>query len=166
MSLEETLKKGDVISFRARTLIGKTIGLFTNSDFSHTAAYIGNGKYVHSNQKGVHLSPVSELNIEDIVVLRHKKARNKQLNKAIDWMVGEVGKKYDFLGLVGIGLHILGLKKGNPWDHKNRYWCSELVADGYLNAGIYLPIPDTTWKVSPEDFMQMEHFETVYDGRC
>jgi len=144
------MKIGDILNVQGKGWIGEVIRWFTKSKYSHTACYIGDGKIVESDFGGVMISSVKKYDGK-FDVFRHRFATETQLADAVLWMKGQVGKGYDYLGLIGVGLAIIGRKGRNCFDDKNRYWCSELVADGYINSGIVLCVDPDTYKVSPQD---------------
>ena len=92
---------------------------------------------------------------------RHKTATEDQITKALDWMGYQVGKHYDYLGILGIVLSMVHGTKTNELDQKNSYWCSELIADGFINAGIMLCVEPQTWKVSPQDLAECGSVEKI-----
>lgn len=161
------MRKGDILMIKAggsrwNKLIGKVISLFTKSDYVHCAMYIGNKEIIEAGWKGVKILPCNTYGGENIV-LRHVHANvyNKRLNEAVSWAKKQVGKKYDYLGLLGIAMAIINKGRTNPFDNKNRYWCSELVSDAYLNARLHISADSKTFKVSPGDLSRMPQFYEV-----
>jgi len=158
------LKIGDVILVPGHNWVSRTIKKLTHSKYSHAACYIGNNQIIESAAGGVQISPLSKY--PKWIALRHKYATRKQLKNAVAWMKLQEGSGYDYFGLLGIGLGMLLHSKGNVWDSKKRYWCSELVADGYLMANINIDVNMKTWKVSPQQFYAMKNlFEEVKNGK-
>jgi len=143
------LKRGDVLLFRGNDILSRIIRYATHSEFSHAACYLGDGQIVESAIKGVEV--VSLSGRDNFAVYRHFDHDTKQMEEAVDWMVEQEGKGYDYLGLFGIGLSIITKNKRNYFDDKNRYWCSELIADGYMRSGLLLDADSRTYKVSPGD---------------
>ena len=145
------LKKGDVILVQGRGPISSIIRYFTGNSYTHSACYIGDWKIIESDWDGVWENTLDKY-IDDVYhVYRHPTASKEQLNHAVEWMKMRQGAKYDYLGILGIALAIMGKKKINKLDNTDRYWCSELVADGFLHADIPLYVHPKTYRVSPGD---------------
>jgi uncharacterized protein YycO len=70
----------------------------------------------------------------------------KKQNKIIeDFLVSQIGKKYDWLAIFGFVLHTT--KEGRK--QYKRWICSELVFAAFQKAGINLLERIDAWKVSP-----------------
>lgn len=148
--MKDTLKRGDILNFYGRKdLVSRIISLFTNSNYTHTACYLGDGHIIESDWGGVGIRELPSNNEYD--AFRHKYADKKDLDMAVIWMESQIGAKYDYLGIFGIALNTFGIKGRDTFDDSTRYWCSELIADGYLNMDIDLDIEKHTWLVSPGD---------------
>ena len=145
------LVTGDVILVKGTHIISKIISFITKSPYTHTACYISNDVIIEACFGGVQINPIDKYSKKEYDVYRHPTATTKKLNKAVSWMNQQIGKGYDYLGLGGIFISLLKKIDYNNYDTPNRYWCSELVADGYLKAKIPLQVNPKTWKVSPND---------------
>jgi len=145
------LKTGDVINVHNVGIIPKLISKFIGSYCNHTACYIGDGLIIESHFTGVRVVPLFWH--KDYTVSRHKTATITQLSDAVAYMLNRVGCKYDFLGLLGIGINMFLNRTKNSLDDKEKYWCSELIADGYINVGIETGFNKNTILISPADFV-------------
>lgn len=159
--METLLQKGDIINISGKGFFSWIVKIFTGSRFSHTACYVGEENIIESIASGVQLSHISKYKDVDWVILRHKKGSAKQKSQAVEWMITQLGAKYDYGGIFGIGLHILGFRDRNSWDDNTRYWCSELVSDGYINSGMELDVNEDTFKVSPGDLYNDSNLITI-----
>lgn len=157
----DNLKPGDIINIRKNSLTSFLIRLFSKSYYSHSACYVGGDLIIEADEKGVHLSYIDKYDCDEIAIFRNKWATKKQLDNAASWMCQQIGSKYDFLGVFGLVLNIFGVSKGNSLDNKKRYWCSELVADGYINAEILTCEDEKTYNILPDDFTDPEYFEEI-----
>ncbi|WP_205758472.1 hypothetical protein [Lysinibacillus sp. SGAir0095] len=64
---------------------------------------------------------------------------------------------YNLLGLVGVAIRI-------PINQKNKYFCSQFVAEVFKRSGLNLwDLPSAL--ISPNDFLMHPRFELVYEGR-
>lgn len=163
MDLE--MKVGDVINFKGKGPLSFTISKFTNSPYVHSALYIGKGKIIESHWNGVQYRDLREYKERDFDVFRHPTANKLKRANAIIWAQQQVGKKYDYFGLIGIGFSILTKKRDNPFDDKDRYWCSELIADAYLKSKIHLNVNPKTYLVSPGDLAKNLEMVISYEPK-
>lgn len=160
--MSSKLRTGDVILFRGTTWISKTIGHITRSPYSHAACYVGDGYVIESDWKGVEFSKL-DLKYDKVSydIYRHRTANREQLEEAVTWMGKQVGKGYDYKGLAGILLALVGKKKINYLDSQSRFWCSELVLDGYHVAKIYTGFDINTYTTSPGDIAESLAFKKI-----
>lgn len=64
---------------------------------------------------------------------------------------------YNFLGLIGVAIR-------RPIHRKNKYFCSQFVAEVFKKSGLHIwDIPPAL--VTPNDFLIHPRFEIVYEGR-
>lgn len=150
---------GDVMLMRGKGILSWLIRYFSKGNYSHCACYIGHGLCVESSFWGVQVNQTTKH--EEYDVYYRPDATPEQLQDAVGWMLNRVGAGYDFMGFFGIFRSIVLRKKSNPWDDKSRYWCSELLADGYINAGINIEVEHDTWKVSPQGLADVLELRTV-----
>ncbi len=155
------MKIGDIINTKGKGVIGRIISAFIKSPYTHTLCYIGEGQCVESYWGGVQLKHFRDVTKREFDIFRHKTATETQLLSATRWMLTQIGHGYDYKGLIGIGLAIIGKKKINKLDEKDRYWCSELVADGYNKVGIKCDFNPNTWLTSPADFVRNKYFRRI-----
>ena len=153
------LKIGDVLNYKDNTgWLGKVIKFITRSKYAHSACYIGNNFMIESNWGGVRIIPIQGKVGRDYDVFRHSEASAYKLRNAIIFMEDQIGAQYDYLGVLGVGINTLLYRKRNYLDDKDKYWCSELVADGYINAKIDTDFNFNTILVSPGDIARSKYF--------
>ena len=138
----------------------------TRSPYSHAACYIGDGYIVKSDWGGVHIVDLlNKYKNTETDVYRHilQGYEENYMKKVVNWMCHKSGLGYDYGGLVGIALSLINRPKCgcNPYDDKDKYWCSELVADGYNFNRYPTDFDVDTWKVSPADFSNSRFFSYV-----
>lgn len=150
------LEEGDILISKRSGPISKLIKILTNSDYSHAALYIGNNCFVESDWGGVHVSHISKYYDTPYDIYKPKKITHEQQKIVTEWSKGQIGKGYDLLGILGIAVTITGLTKTNLFDNKRRFWCSELVQDAYMNAGINLVDDKNSVLVSPGDLAKSD----------
>jgi uncharacterized protein YycO len=146
---------GDIILTEPKSfnLVGKIIQEVTGSKYSHAAMYIGNDNIIEAIAKGVVINNINKYKKYD--VFRAEQATPYQRYYAVEYAKSNLFKKYDFLGILGILKSTIAKKEVNKWDVKERLWCSELIADSYIHAGVDIGICDNTYLVSPGDLSQI-----------
>jgi len=173
---------GDIIltngrSFELGSLPIKIANFFNRGykerGWTHAALYIGDDNVVEAFPGGIVKRSFTASYLNDkynLFVLRHKKASHEDIEKVISFCADEEGKKYDFRALIyfllynflPVGLHFILEKNyvGNCFNVNESYFCSELVATGFKEAGIY-SFEREPYKVMPIDFDNYLWFDTV-----
>jgi hypothetical protein len=181
-AIEEKLKPGDVIltahkGFKFESALIKIANFFKRGykerNWTHSALYIGDGQIVEVFPKGAIQRKFRDGyldNKHNLLVLRHKKASQEQLRKAIDFCVSEESKKYDFRGMFYFvaydimpeGLHFILENDfiGSWFKVEDSYFCSELVSSAFLAADAYCFEKEPA-KVMPIDFYNHLWFDLV-----
>ena len=62
----------------------------------------------------------------------------------------QIGKPYDWLGVLGIGLH-------RDWQEPDRWFCSEMAAWAFQQAGRPLFRPDALYRITPQHFWMLPY---------
>lgn len=134
---------GDVLLFRGRGPMSRSIRYLTSSPYSHVGLVMlfeGRVYCVEAVGKGVRLILMSEVVRQyhgGIDYYRLREATEGQRRGALGFCLQQLGKLYDRAGLLRF-LAMLALRhKPRAW--RDRYWfCSELVAAAYRAQGITL----------------------------
>ena len=156
------LKEGDIILFKGTSYISKAIEFATRSPYSHSACYVGNGFIIEADWGGVIYSRLDgKYHKTEYDVYRHKTASRLELAIAIEYMMLQEGKGYDYLGVYGILKSMVFLRSDNPFDNKNKVWCQELVMDGYIAAQLPVDCHPNTSRCAPRDTAADKNFERV-----
>jgi len=134
-------RKGDYGVVKTNGWLGLIIRIGTVSRWNHAFIYIGDGKIVEANPKGVE---VSELRYKKVAWNNHEELTDEQREKIAQLSLDQVGRGYSFLTIALIILRILGMKvlANSKFllraAEKDGYICSELVSEVYMNAGVNL----------------------------
>jgi uncharacterized protein YycO len=131
-------REGDFGVIKSRGVFARLIQVGTVSRWNHAFIYIGNGKIVEANPKGVEVSDASKYPL--IAWNRHEELTDLDRKLIVQHAVEQVGKPYNFLIIFNLVLRILGLRAlANTHflyklAQKEGYICSELVAEAYAMA--------------------------------
>lgn len=135
--------------FTAKHAIGSyIIRAATWSSWSHVAFVTEDNMVIESiGFKGVRKVTLGEAitGCHKHAVVEFRAGDSKRLEAVLDT---QVGKSYDYLGAVSIGLH-------RNWQHDDKWICSELIAWGLDKIGEPLFRSDKISHVSQEDFWRL-----------
>lgn len=70
----------------------------------------------------------------------------------------QLGKPYDWTGLIGIAFH------QRKWQEDDSWFCSELVAWAFQQGGSPLFIPDTVHRITPQHLFMLYHEVVAWKG--
>jgi uncharacterized protein YycO len=129
---------GDYGVVKTNGWMGMLIRVGTLSRWNHAFIYIGDGKIVEANPKGVAISNVSKY--KDIAWNQHEQLTEAQRQKIVKRAKQMVGEPYGFGAIIVIALKILGLKVIAQLrkfaENEKSVICSQLVAMCYGYAKI------------------------------
>ncbi len=114
-------KDGDWLVVRNYHQTDNMVSALRNAPFSHAAILdLSKQVVVESNSKGVHVTPLADFvgGAHRLMLVSPKWATEASRKTALETAYGHIGKKYDYLGLVGINM-------------SDRYYCSELAVAVY-----------------------------------
>ena len=177
----DALEIGDIIVSTTPARISELIRAVTDSPVSHSMLYIGGGQVVEAIKPGVTLRSLGEAVREASLAAayRHPRLTSTQALRVRDVVGHNLDKGYDFTGIAGqagfaLDRAVLCLEadiecirrvgtNNMRLERKDRFFCSELVADAFQRVG--LPLTDTppSW-VSPDDIANLRvrgHLEYV-----
>lgn len=114
----------------------------TWSNWSHVALIDGENVIEATAPAGVRRYPV-------VLAINHAKrgaivdlpSRNPQM--VIAAAASQIGKPYDYTAILGLGLH-------RDWQEDDRWFCSELIAWSFAQAGESLFRPEVLLRVTPQ----------------
>lgn len=112
---------GDWLVVRNVHQTDNLVSTIRNAPVSHAAILdLSKQVVVESNSKGVHITPLADFvgGAHRLILVSPKWATEASRKSAIEAAYGHLGKKYDYLGLVGINM-------------SDRYYCSELAVAVY-----------------------------------
>ena len=115
------LQNGDWLVIRGYHIADYLVAGATFADLSHVAIYDADkDQMIEAEGVGIHSTTFSDFidKSHRIVVIRPKWATEETSKKAVKQARGYIGKKYDFLGTIGI-------------NDRERLYCSELVVYVY-----------------------------------
>lgn len=160
------VKSGDIILFRGRRLLARTIQFFDNARYNHIGVvYESLGRFfiIDSNANGVRPDFLSErcLDYVEVAILRPNEKYTSKIHGAIESILALADEKikYDFLLLpriaiarkLGIDLLKLGNERRDICSEWARRYASALGATCYDNG---------TW-ITPQDFIRLANGEFI-----
>lgn len=159
--LKKKLKPGDVFLVHGTHLISRIIRIVTDSHWNHATIYIGNGKFIEANERGVTTRDIAVYKQKDIEIYRHVKATDHHRKLMVSHAMQKTGKQYDFFQLLQLFFYVLFGIRGNAREigSKNRYICSELVAEAYQATGLKVYKTYNPTQISPNDFTESDQFK-------
>lgn len=142
--------------------------------WTHTALYVGNGEIIEAQPSGIAKKSFIETyfnkNDFDFVVMRHKSISAEEVSRLVEFCSRQSGSKYDFKALTYFILvlitpptlsFLLESKMLNKClNTSDSYFCSELIADGFLYANCY-SFDRPPHHVMPVDFNNEYGFNKV-----
>jgi uncharacterized protein YycO len=126
------MKTPKILLFKGRGIVSKLIRWQTNGKYSHVALQRPDGRIIEAWHKPAKVRLRSRLddwsNVEAYEV---QGATVEQLEAAVAWAEAQIGKKYDFGGVMRF---VTRWRK----DQDDKWFCSELVFQAFREAGINL----------------------------
>ncbi len=166
------MKAGDILLFKAeKDWLSKLIAWGTNSVYSHCAVCVSpemNLTIEALTRGGVKARDIRQIE-EKYDVYRVKDEHPYDINKALSYLVGTLNNRYDYFGVIFLGILKLLAKIGiplkeaaNKWQKEKDYFCSELCYEAFNFAGLDIvpevPEADIT---SPGDIARSAVVEQV-----
>jgi len=161
------VKTGDLMLFRGKSLLAKTIQYFDDAKWNHIGVVFrtaGRFFIVDSNRRGVHPEFLSERCMDnvEVAVIRPRTAFHQEKQKAMCKLMSEAdaGIKYDFSLLAriaiarktGVDLAALGNEKKDI--------CSEFARRYALKVGMTHYDNRPNW-ITPQDFVRMHNSQAA-----
>lgn len=144
---------------------------YKDRGWTHAAIYIGDGKVAEAFPKGIVVRDFKEAYLNgnyELLVLRHKNATEDKLRKAANFCANADKKPYDSRALIYFLLYNITPSQihfiwendfiGKCFNVNDSYFCSELVSNGFLDAGLYC-FQKEPYKIMPVEFYNDLIFE-------
>jgi len=138
------MKAGDILLFKGEDGISKLISWGTGSEYSHVAVCVSpemNLAIEAMTRGGVRARDIRNIKTE-YDVYQVKEGHPYDLEKAISYLVGKLNLKYDYMGVIFLGILKLLSKIGipikefaNKWQRNRDYFCSELCYEAFSLGG-------------------------------
>lgn len=122
----------------------------TWSDYSHTALLIDDNTIAHADFSGVHVEPIQALKdrSKNWMIVEYEYDRVDEVIKAC---LEQVGKPYDYTGVLGILFRDVNLQDDSKW------WCSEYPAGGCNKAGKPMFQEEYMSRITPQNWLMLPH---------
>lgn len=153
-----------IIFCASRKIGSMAIRAVTWSKWSHVAIVDGD-EVIEAKWPGVVVRPLAELQVDNqYYTVVDLPCRSPEA--AIAAARSQVGKMYDMTALFGLFMH-------RDWQEEDRWFCSELVAWAFDQAGspLFRPeamhriTPEHLWMLSPERHKDLVFFSTLEESQ-
>ena len=167
------MQPGDILLFKAETdPFSRLIAWGTNSKYTHVAVCVSPNMALVIEAMvwhGIRAIDVRKTDPARFDIYRIKTGFTYNLDNTISYLVGALGSRYDYLGVIWLGvlkiLSKIGLSKdlANMWQIDRDYFCSELCYEAFFTGGgldIVPQVPDSN-VTSPGDIAKSSVLEMV-----
>ena len=165
------MQSGDILLFKGEDGISRLIAWGTGSKYSHVAVCVSPQMSLAIEaitRGGVRARDIRKIKQNyDLYRIRQKHAYD--LNKTISYLVEKLNSRYDYFGVLFLGLLKVLAKIGRPlkevankWQKDRDYFCSELCYEAFDYAGLDI-VPDVPEAdiTSPGDIARSKIVELV-----
>ena len=177
------MNAGDILLFKGEKGLSWLIGWGTNSPYSHVAVCVSpemNLAIEAMAGGGVRARDIRKIK-DEYDVYRIKVDYSYNLEGTISCLVGTLNSRYDFLGVIFLGIIKLAAKlglplknKANKWQKGRDYFCSELCYEAFYSGGGFDIVPEVPEAdiTSPGDIAKSSVIEMVdnrassREGKC
>jgi len=145
------MQSGDILLFKGEDGISRLIAWGTNSKYSHVAICVSlemNLAIEAIAGGGVRARDIRKIK-EKYDVYRIKEGYNYDLNGTMSYLVSKLNSRYDYLGVLFLGLLKVMAKlylpfkiTANKWQKDRDYFCSELCFEAFYKGGGLDIVPD------------------------
>lgn len=139
-----------IIFTNSKMPLSPIIRAVTWSDFSHMAIIINETEIIHSDFHGVRIEPLAALQgrSKNWMIVEYPCARPEDVIEACKT---QLGKPYDFSGLIGIAIRNVDLQDDSKW------WCSELPAyGGHISKQPFFQ-EEYLHRIAPQNWLMLPH---------
>ena len=166
------MKPGDILLFKAEDGISKIIAWGTGSKYSHVAICVSpemNLAIEAMTRGGVRARDIRKITSE-YDIYRVKEGQSYDLGRTISYLVNKLNLKYDYFGVIFLGILKLLAKIGiplkktaNKWQKEKDYFCSELCYEAFHNGGGLDIVPNVPEAdiTSPADISRSNVIEVI-----
>jgi hypothetical protein len=138
------MKAGDILLFKGERGFSKVIAWGTDSEYSHVAVCVApemNLGIEAMAWKGVRGIDTTKIN-QEYDTYRIKQGNEYDTAKTLSHLVSKLNSRYDYPGVIFLGIIKLLSKIGKPlkkaanrWQKERDYFCSELCYEAFFKGG-------------------------------
>ncbi|MCK4852506.1 MAG: hypothetical protein KAS86_05255 [Candidatus Omnitrophica bacterium] len=147
------MKSGDILLFKAENdILSMIIAWGTNSRYSHVAVCVSPGMNLAIEaitKGGVRARDIRAVPRERYDVYRVREGHAYDPDRTISYLVRALNNRYDYLGVIFLGILKLLARIGiplkdiaNKWQKDRDYFCSELCYEAFYSGGGLDIVPD------------------------
>ncbi len=173
MTIDFIMKPGDILLFKVeRDFTSWLIAWGTGSKYSHVAVCVSpemNLAIEAIARGGIRARDIRKIP-RDYDIYRVKKEYSYDLDGVISYLVSKLNQRYDYLGVIWLGVIKLLTKIGLPlkitannWQKRRDHFCSELCSEAFSIGGGLDIVPDMPEAniTSPADIANSQVIEVV-----
>lgn len=164
---EQSLQQADIVVATTAAPASRFIRYSTFSSVSHALLNAGDGRIIEAVGEGVRKSGLDDAIKEDTlaVAYRHKQICPSIAQRIIQYAEKQIGKKYDYPGAAGAGLHnntgmcivLLGvigcqIAQSASLGQPDKFFCSELVLSAHKAGGLSV-VDGSPSNAAPDDIV-------------
>ncbi len=136
-----------ILLFRGKGFISAAIRFQTWGDYAHAALLVPGGNIIEAMQfAGVRIRELTDEDMAGADLYDVPCCSPKQWIDAADFAHDQIGKKYDYLG-------VMRFLDRRPGLDRDSWFCSELVFAALWNQGVQL-LHKPAWKVNPTNLAE------------
>jgi len=166
------MNSGDILLFKGEGGLSRLIAWGTGSEYTHVAVCVSSQMNLAVEAiagGGVRAIDIRQIK-ENYDVYRVKQGNNYDLDGALSYLVDKLNSKYDYLGVLFLGLLKVLAKlylplriKANKWQKDRDYFCSELCFKAFYTGGGLDIVPDISEAdiTSPGDISRSSVLERI-----
>jgi len=166
------MNSGDILLFKGEGGLSRFIAWGTGSKYTHVAVCVSSQMNLAVEAiagGGVRAIDIRQIK-ENYDVYRVKQGNNYDLDGALSYLVDKLNSKYDYLGVLFLGLLKVLAKlylplriKANKWQKDRDYFCSELCFKAFYTGGGLDIVPDISEAdiTSPGDISRSSVLERI-----
>lgn len=161
------MKTGDVLFYKGASLFSRVIRYFTNSPYTHVTLVVGmdnDGTPLVLEAQRFKTTTIRRLEpTEEFEIYRPSRLTDKQAFMIRTLSQDYVGRRYDYLEMVGLVIRSMFDGKRTILEKTNRDYCSEIIDVIFYIAGIERSLDVHVGDAYPHELIDLYNLDKVDD---